>query len=167
MAPSVSVDKAAPKPKRRKLSLHTVRNGGSTDSFIPPDALAFAADAGSDTEEEDNTVLEEEFLNRMTDDTDKKVETVFGKDIEVWKSHGGTVYADINDKVKRKMREQELWGDDQKAKVHVGSKRKAEDITLSFEEDDECVSLSTKTRAIRRAERKRYTVLNPIQGTPY
>jgi hypothetical protein len=154
MAPSVSVDKAAPKPKRRKLSLHTVRNGGSTDSFIPPDALAFAADAGSDTEEEDNTVLEEEFLNRMTDDTDKKVETVFGKDIEVWKSHGGTVYADINDKVKRKMREQELWGDDQKAKVHIGSKRKAEDITLSFKEEDDCGGVINKDKSKKKGGKK-------------
>ncbi|KAH7067579.1 hypothetical protein BKA63DRAFT_120697 [Paraphoma chrysanthemicola] len=140
MAQSTTPNKAASEPKRRKLSLITtlrVRNGGSTDSFISPNAPALGADSGSDTEEEDNSALEEEYLNRMTDDTDRKIETVFGEDIDVWKSMGGTVYADVKDKVKRKMREQELWGNGQKDKVKVGDKRKAEKITVSFQDDEE------------------------------
>ncbi|KAI4655207.1 uncharacterized protein J4E79_008272 [Alternaria viburni] len=65
---------------------------------------------GSETDEEDNEDEAQEYLNKMTDDTNRKVETVFGKGVEVWKSFNGTIYADVNDKVKRKQRDEEVWG---------------------------------------------------------
>ncbi|KAF2031171.1 hypothetical protein EK21DRAFT_88305 [Setomelanomma holmii] len=167
MAASTTASKDAPAPKRRKLSLNAtlrVRNGGSTDSFIPSTAPALNTDDGSDTEEEHNSALEEEYLNRMAEDTDKKVETVFGKDLEVWKSFRGTVYADINDRVKQKMCAQELWTEEKKAKVHVGSKRKAEEITTSFKDDDE----GKKTKGKGKAKKEPSTPIPAqIPTSPY
>ncbi|KAH7083659.1 hypothetical protein FB567DRAFT_550700 [Paraphoma chrysanthemicola] len=170
MARSTSPKEAAPAPKRRKLSLIDtlrVRNGGSIDSFISLTAPGLGADSGSDTEEEDNSALEEEYLNRMTDDTDRKIETVFGEDIDVWKSMGGTVYADVNDKIKRKMREKELWGNGQMDKVKVGDKRKAEKITVSFKEDEETGDadvIGKKGKGKKKVEKK--AIQPPIPTSP-
>ncbi|KAI4932678.1 hypothetical protein J4E85_003076 [Alternaria conjuncta] len=75
---------------------------------------------GSETDEEDNEDEAQEYLNKMTDDTNRKVETVFGKGVEVWKSFNGTIYADVNDKVKRKQRDEEVWGKKRKRGVADG-----------------------------------------------
>lgn len=75
---------------------------------------------GSETDEEDNEDEAQEYLNKMTDDTNRKVETVFGKGVEVWKSFNGTMYADVNDKVKRKQRDEEVWGKKRKQGVANG-----------------------------------------------
>ncbi|KAH7384265.1 hypothetical protein DE146DRAFT_770042 [Phaeosphaeria sp. MPI-PUGE-AT-0046c] len=115
--------------KRRKLSLLDtirVRNGGEDSSFLtvantPP--LARESD-GSDTEDEEDEEKAQYYLNKMSDDTERATETVFGKGVEVWKSMGGTVYADLTDEVKRKMREEELWGDEAREKIEGGLKRK-------------------------------------------
>ncbi|KAI4950587.1 hypothetical protein J4E91_004472 [Alternaria rosae] len=75
---------------------------------------------GSETDEEDNEDEAQEYLNKMIDDTNRKVETVFGKGVEVWKSFNGTIYADVNDTVKRKQRDQEVWGKKRKRGVVDG-----------------------------------------------
>lgn len=114
--------------KRRKLSLfHTMRvcNGGASPSHITPfDTPLADIDPGSDTENEDDEETAQFYLNKMADDTNRPKETVFGEGVEVWKSHGGTIYADLTDKVKRKMREEELWGQEAREKVEGGLKRK-------------------------------------------
>jgi hypothetical protein len=126
-----------PALKRQKLSFFATiraRNGGSPDSFLTPSSSSPPTnDDGSDTEEEDNTKLEEEYLNKMTDDTDRPKQTVFGEGVEVWTSHGGTVYADVNDKIKRAQREKEIWSAEARSKVSVGSKRKFEEIKVKAE----------------------------------
>jgi hypothetical protein len=65
---------------------------------------------GSTTDEEDDDDTEQHYLNKMTDDTDRKVETVFGKGVGIWNSFNGTVYADVNDRIKKQQRDEELWG---------------------------------------------------------
>ncbi|KAI4652170.1 hypothetical protein J4E93_002367 [Alternaria ventricosa] len=99
---------------RRKMSLFDTfrgRNGGSSTSFITTSNTGIMDTThGSETDEEDNEDEAQEYLNKMTDDTNRKVETVFGKGVEVWKSFNGTMYADVTDKVKRKQRDEELWG---------------------------------------------------------
>ncbi|KAI4628928.1 hypothetical protein J4E83_003481 [Alternaria metachromatica] len=99
---------------RRKMSLLDTfrgRNGGSSTSFITTSNTGIMDTThGSETDEEDNEDKAQEYLNKMTDDTNRKVETVFGKGVEVWKSFNGTIYADVNDKVKRKQRDEEVWG---------------------------------------------------------
>jgi hypothetical protein len=116
--------------KRRKLSLfNTVRarNGGANDELITlSNTPSTDIDAGSDTEDEGDEETAQFYLCKMTDvDNSKPKETVFGEGVEVWKSHGGTIYADLTDKVKRKIREEELWGQEAKEKVQGGLKRKA------------------------------------------
>jgi hypothetical protein len=118
----------APNPakKSRKLSPSPtrIRNGGGLTSHITP-ADTPIIDTGSDTEDECDEELAQYYLNKMTDDTDRKKETVFGEGIEVWTSVGGTVYADITDDVRRKIREEELWGQGALDTVEVGGgKRK-------------------------------------------
>lgn len=109
---------STPLSKRRKLSLLDtirVRNGGENTSFLtvantPPSARE---PDGSDTEDEEDEETAQYYLNKMTDDDmDRKTTTVFGEGIEVWKSFGGTVYADYTDGVKRKMREEEVWNEE-------------------------------------------------------
>ncbi len=79
---------------------------------------------GSETDEEDNEDTAQHYLNKMTDDTDRKVETVFGKGVEVWKSFGGTVYADVDDETRKKLRDEELWGKKRKEKREKKEKEK-------------------------------------------
>jgi hypothetical protein len=116
--------------KRRKLSLFNtlrVRNGGANDEHITPANMPSTdIDAGSDTEDEGDEETAQFYLNKMADvDNSKQKETVFGEGVEVWESHGGTIYADLTDKVKRKIREEGLWGQEAKEKVEGGLKRKA------------------------------------------
>ena len=121
-------------PKRQKLSLFDttrVRNGGSSTNYLTPSStpgLSPAADnGGSSTEEEDNAEIEEMYLNKMTDDTDRPKTTVFGDGVNVWTSHNGTTYADLNDKIKREQREKELWTSRELEIVEAGVKRKYEE----------------------------------------
>lgn len=102
----------APPPKRRRLFTNfRVRNGGSNTSFLTPGLLRTAEDAaGSSTDEEENEDLAQYYLDKMTDDTNRRVETVFGKGVDVWKSFGGTVYADLDEREKRRERERDIWG---------------------------------------------------------
>jgi hypothetical protein len=65
---------------------------------------------GSTTDEEDNDDTEQHYLNKMADDTDRKVETVFGKGVKVWKSFDGTMYADVDDGIKKQQHDEEVWG---------------------------------------------------------
>jgi hypothetical protein len=105
---------AAPAPKRRKLSHFDIfrgRNGGRSTSFLTTSNTDIMNTThGSETDEQDDEDEAQEYLNKMTDDTDRKVETVFGKGVDVWKSFGGTVYADVNDQIKKKHRDEALWG---------------------------------------------------------
>jgi hypothetical protein len=114
--------------KRRKLSLFStirIRNGGANTSHITPaNTPETAADSGSDTEDEGDEATAQFYLNKMSDDTERKRETVFGDGVEVWTSHGGTVYADLTDEVKRRKKESELWGEEARQKVEGGLKRK-------------------------------------------
>jgi hypothetical protein len=112
--------------KRRRIALNStfrVRNGGSSNtSFITPStALPNTTASGSDTEEEDNEDLAQEYLNKMTDDTDRPTQTVFGKSVDVWKTEDGLVHADHTDKMKKKLRDEEIWGKKRKR----GAKSKA------------------------------------------
>jgi hypothetical protein len=135
--------------KRRKLSLFgtiRVRNGGAiTDHITPANTPEDAADDGSDTEDEADEETAQYYLNKMTDDMDRKTETVFGPGVEVWTSHGGTVYADLNDRVKRKMKEQELWNQDAKQKVEGGLKRK---LAPSFDQHHHVQDSDNKTDTV-------------------
>ena len=56
-------------------------------------------DAGSDTEEEDNTALEAHYLNNKTEEYQRRVETVLGDGLRIWKSMGGTWYTYIEGEV--------------------------------------------------------------------
>jgi hypothetical protein len=122
---------STPASKRQKLSLFDttrVRNGGGSTDYVTPSSTPGlspeADDRGSSTEEEDNTEIEEMYLNKMTDDTDRPKTTVFGEGVNVWTSHNGTTYADLNDKVKREQREKELWTSRELKIVEAGVKRK-------------------------------------------
>ena len=118
--------------KRRKLELfNTIRvlNGGSDDDLVTPSntPAEIVEDGGSDTEDEDAADAEETaqyYLNKMHDDTNRVKQTVFGEGVEVWKSHGGTIYADLTDQVKRDIREKETWNAEAMATVAGGLKRK-------------------------------------------
>ncbi|KAH4295104.1 hypothetical protein HBI02_174560 [Parastagonospora nodorum] len=115
--------------KHRKLSLfNTIRvlNGGSDDDLVTPfnTPLEIVEDGGSDTEDEEDEQTAQYYLNKMRDDTDRPKQTVFGEGVEVWKSYGGTIYADLTDQVKRKMREEETWNAEAMATVAGGLKRK-------------------------------------------
>ena len=99
--------------KRQKMSLFDnprARNGGNSTSFVSTSNTGIMDTTfGSTTDEEDDDT-EQQYLNKMVDDTDRKVETVLGKGVDVWKSFNGTVYADINDGIKRQRRDEEIWG---------------------------------------------------------
>jgi hypothetical protein len=115
--------------KRRKLALfNTIRvlNGGSDGDLVTPlnTPLEIVEDGGSDTEDEEDEQTAQYYLNKMRDDTDRPKQTVFGEGVEVWKSHGGTIYADLTDQVKRKIREEETWNAEAMATVAGGLKRK-------------------------------------------
>ncbi|KAJ4362537.1 hypothetical protein N0V83_010631 [Neocucurbitaria cava] len=112
-------------PAPRPLSLHqassttttTKTTTSSGEIELGTDTAAGEYDGGgdgdnggSDTESEDNNALEQFFLDKMTDDTDTKVQTVFGDGVVVWRSHGGTVYTDLSDKEKKRRRAEEIWG---------------------------------------------------------
>ncbi|CAN9280368.1 unnamed protein product [Alternaria sp. RS040] len=102
-----------PSQKRQKMSLFDnprARNGGNSTSFVSTSNTGIMDTTfGSTTDEEDDDT-EQQYLNKMVDDTDRKVETVFGKGVDVWKSFNGTVYADVNDGIKRQRRDEEIWG---------------------------------------------------------
>ncbi|KAH8624810.1 hypothetical protein IG631_20275 [Alternaria alternata] len=86
------------------------RNGGNSTSFVSTSNTGIMdITFGSTTDEEDYDT-EQQYLNKMVNDTDRKVETVFGKGVDVWKSFNGTVYADVNDGIKRQRRDEEIWG---------------------------------------------------------
>jgi hypothetical protein len=122
--------------KQPKLSVSDAmraRNGGKDGSLLPASA---SPDDGSDTENENDEETNQFYLSKMSDDTDRKTETVFGKGVEVWRSHGETVYADLTDKVKRKMREEELWDEEAKMKVETGLKRKMSDMKKEYSTKD-------------------------------
>jgi hypothetical protein len=106
--------RSAPPNKRQRRSLFDTsraRNGGSSTSFVTTSNTGIMDTTfGSTTDEEDDDDTEQHYLNKMTDDTDRKVETVFGKGVEVWNSFNGTVYADVNDRIKKQQRDEELWG---------------------------------------------------------
>jgi hypothetical protein len=124
--------------KKRRLSLFStirIRNGGATTSHITLSNTPIdAADSSSDTEDENDEETAQYYLNKMSDDTDRETTTVFGKDVDVWTSFGGTVYAEVTDSVRRKMREEELWGENARDKVEEGGlKRK---IAAEKQEDE-------------------------------
>jgi hypothetical protein len=79
---------------------------------------------GSETDEEDNEDTAQHYLNKMTDDTDRIVETVFGKGVEVWKSFNGTVYADVDDETRKKQRDEEMWGKKKKKKTQKEKRKR-------------------------------------------
>ncbi|KAF1938501.1 hypothetical protein EJ02DRAFT_473446 [Clathrospora elynae] len=125
-----------PPPKRRRTSLSTTfhaRNGGSDTSFLAANTPGISFDGGSDTEDDNDEETAQHYLDKMTDDTNRPMQTVFGFDVDVWKSYGGTVYADVNEQTKKQLRDLELWGPrkDGKAKAEVeGGKRKREEEDL-------------------------------------
>jgi hypothetical protein len=103
-----------PAQKWRKFSVFDevrVRDGGNITYFAP---ASDHADNGSDTEDENDEEINQLYLNKMSDNTDRMTETVFGEGVEVWRSHGRTVYANLTNKVKRKMREEAIWNEDTK-----------------------------------------------------
>ncbi|KAF2826017.1 hypothetical protein CC86DRAFT_456327 [Ophiobolus disseminans] len=160
--------KTSPAAKRRKINTTLglnvtlrARNGGDDTCFLPA-GLPFTTDDGSSTEEEDNTELEDHYLNKMTDDTDQPRETVFGPGVEVWKSHGGTIYADLDDKTKRQLREKEIWTEEAKAKVSVGSKRKVSDMARSFGGEGEMKKKEAKGKGNGKAKPPK-----PVKIAPY
>jgi hypothetical protein len=123
-------------PKRRRTALKSTfraRNGGADTSFIQnTPGLTDTGALGSDTEEEDNEDLAQEYLNRMTDDTDRPTQTVFGKGVYVWKGQDGTVNADLTDEMKKKQRDEQVWGKKRKrggnSKPHPRQKQRPESI---------------------------------------
>ncbi|KNG52538.1 hypothetical protein DDE82_007155 [Stemphylium lycopersici] len=123
-------------PKPTLFSTFRARNGGAPNSSLNCDNTTTmdATPGGSDTEEEDNSAQEREYLDKMTDDTDRRVETVFGAGVDVWKSFGGTVYADVKESVKKKRRDEYMWG---KKKANKGKARtKTSDSRSSSPPDD-------------------------------
>ena len=104
-----------------------VRNCGSNESFLSTETTGLMdyTGAGSDTEEEDNTELENEYLDKMSDDTDRPVETCFGWGVNVWRSFSGsgTIYADVDDRVKKMMRDEQIWGKKKTLGAGAGEKR--------------------------------------------
>ncbi|CBX96637.1 hypothetical protein LEMA_P109020.1 [Plenodomus lingam JN3] len=86
--------------KRRKIDLfatHRARNGGADDSFLDPTSNPnLNLPSGSDTESEpDQEVTAQKYLNmKRDDDADRPVETVFGPDVNLRRSKGGTMYAE-------------------------------------------------------------------------
>ena len=59
---------------------------------------ATSGEYGSDTEEEDNTKLENHYLNKK-EENERRIETVFGDGLRIWKSFGGTWYTCIEGEV--------------------------------------------------------------------
>jgi hypothetical protein len=96
-------------PKRLHVFINTAlrfRIAGSSTSFLPASALA---DSSSDTEDEHDEETAQFYLDKMSDDINRKTETVFGKGVRGWKEDG-IVYADLEDVVKREKRAEGLWG---------------------------------------------------------
>lgn len=153
-----NTQKSSPAAKMRKTNTKVglnvtprARNGGDGNSFVPADLII---DEGSETEEEDNTAMDNEFLNKMVDEDNRPVETVFGPGTEVWRSKGGTVYADVNEETKRELRDRAIWIEEAKAKATVGpakagSKRKVEHVTDSFDGDDDVIKKHRKAKAAK------------------
>lgn len=168
---STDISAATPLSKRRKLELLTTkrpRNGRKNTSFLTPDTLDATCypsaippttddnDSGSDTEDEGNEELAQYYLNKMTDDTDRKVETVFGKGIKVWKGADGTVYTELTDREARKQREKELWNQEALDKLNGGLKRKMgaevkpEEKALAEEVKTEEQSAKTEEQVVKK-----------------
>ncbi|KAH8725869.1 hypothetical protein GQ44DRAFT_759248 [Phaeosphaeriaceae sp. PMI808] len=104
-------------------------NGGRDcspdDPIVYSGAPAPEMDSGSDTEEDNDDERDQLYLNKQVEeDPNRKHETVFGPGVDVWKSFGGHVYTEINDKVKRKMRQEELWTEENLAIVKIGMRCK-------------------------------------------
>jgi hypothetical protein len=77
--PPLTIPSTPPTPKRHNLPIYAtirIRNAGATTSFLHVSALA---NSGSDTEDEHDEEIAQFHLNRMSDYTDRKTETVFGK----------------------------------------------------------------------------------------
>ncbi|KAL1797911.1 hypothetical protein ACET3X_004517 [Alternaria dauci] len=114
-----------PGQKRQKMSLFDnsrARNGGNSTSFVSTSTTGIMDTTfGSTTDEEDDDDMEQYYLNKMSDDSDRKVETVFGRGIDVWKSFDGTVYADVNDKIKKQRRDEEVWGKKKEKRKRVAT----------------------------------------------
>jgi hypothetical protein len=64
----------------------------------PDSKVSATTDDGSDTEEEDNSALEEHYLNKH-EVYERRVETVLGDGLRIWKSMGGTWYTCIEGEV--------------------------------------------------------------------
>ncbi|KAL6702841.1 hypothetical protein ACN47E_000868 [Coniothyrium glycines] len=96
------------------------RNGGHQDSYISHALPSPSQNNGSDTEpDDDNEARAQFYLNKMTDIPSENPVTVFGRGVDVWTSRSGTIYADVNDRVKQKQREKELWGGDKRRKAEA------------------------------------------------
>jgi len=127
---------------------------------------------GSETDEEDNEDEAQEYLNKMTDDTNRKVETVFGKGVEVWKSFNGTIYADVNDKVKKRQRDEEVWGKKRKRGVADGQGKVLEQRSDSLRNSTSSSSststtASTPTRDLPQSTYSDSTISYPSLPTRY
>ncbi|KAG9191259.1 hypothetical protein G6011_09347 [Alternaria panax] len=137
--------------KSLRFDITHARNGGNSTSFVNTSNTGIVDTTfGSTTDEEDDDETEQHYLNKMTDDTDRKVETVFGKGVEVWKSFNGTVYADVNDRIKKQRRDEEVWGK-KKDKRRRDTKRKGKEERLleqrfdSLQSSESSGSTSTPT----------------------
>ncbi|KAL5120011.1 hypothetical protein ACEQ8H_002109 [Pleosporales sp. CAS-2024a] len=124
--PPPATDSSAAVKRRKLVPFDTirVRKGGSNSSHITPLDTNAVGNAGSDTEDEADEETAQYYLNKMSDDADRPKETVFGKDIQVWRSKDGTMHADLTDRQKQQMRERELWNQEALDKVAGGLKRK-------------------------------------------
>lgn len=117
-------------PRKLALALTTHgRNGGGADSFLPPDTPAWTIDdGGSDTEEEDNKELQDYYSNRMSVDTERRVETVFGAGVDVWMSKGGGMHigVDVDVGVGVKKRMEKSRKEEEEEEEDLAKKRKGE-----------------------------------------
>ncbi|KAE8853218.1 hypothetical protein PTNB73_02459 [Pyrenophora teres f. teres] len=136
--PPLTSDSKAKKPLRKRpknaikptlFDIPRARNCGADNSFLSTETTGIMdyTCGGSDTEEEDMTEVESEYLNRMTDDNDRPIETCFGKGVKVWKSFSGSgrIYTDLEDHVKKKQHAELVWKDEKKKLgIGAGGKRK-------------------------------------------
>ncbi|KAF1933181.1 uncharacterized protein M421DRAFT_395141 [Didymella exigua CBS 183.55] len=97
-------EQAQAMPANSLASVADDTTGSSSPVPVHPEDLC--SDAGSkteefkedDTEQEDNTELEDHYLARVASDQ-RDVGTVFGKGIRVWKSYQGTLYTHIQGEI--------------------------------------------------------------------
>ncbi|KAF2126375.1 hypothetical protein P153DRAFT_369092 [Dothidotthia symphoricarpi CBS 119687] len=60
----------------------------------------------------------------MTDDTDRRVETVFGAGVDVWTSWNGTVYVEVQDRVVRRVERERRERRERKEKRNMMRRQK-------------------------------------------